>query len=78
MVKQRERSAQKAEKRTNNRWGAELIRLAMELSRTADRPKGRSMSMVYAVLNGKGKSAPVSRAIEEARARLRNQRRRVA
>jgi hypothetical protein len=49
--------------RTHKRYG-ELAKLAIELS-------GRSPSMVYAVLRGDVTSAPVSRAIREARRRLR-------
>ncbi len=49
--------------RIYNRYG-ELAKLAIELS-------GRSPSMVYAVLRGKVTSRPVSRAIAEARRRLR-------
>lgn len=49
--------------RSHNRYG-ELAKLAIELS-------GRSPSMVYAVLRGDVTSAPVSRAIREARRRLR-------
>ena len=72
MASLRERSARKrTKKRTNNRWGAELIRLAAELS-------GTSASMVYAVLNERAVSAPVSRAVDEARAQLARLRRRVA
>lgn len=72
MTGQRQGSARKkTQSRTNKRWGTEFVRLAMELS-------GTSASMVYAVLNGRAVSAPVSRAIDEARTRLRNQRRRVA
>ena len=58
-------------KRLNNRWGAEFIRRAAELS-------GTSASMVYRVLNGSAVSAPVSRAIAEARAQLARSKRRVA
>ncbi len=72
MSTQRERSARRRiPKRTNNRWGSEFIKLAAELS-------GTSASMVYAVLNKRAVSAPVSRGIEEARAQLRPVRRRVA
>jgi len=72
MVTQRERSARKrTKKRTNNRWGSEFIRLAAELA-------GTSASMVYAVLNERAVSAPVSRAIEEARVQMNAVRRRVA
>ena len=71
MVTVRKKPSPKQTKRTNNRWGSDLIRLAMKLSST-------SSSMVYAVLKGRAVSAPVSRAIEDARADLRNQRRRVA
>ena len=72
MVTQRQRSARKqARKRTNKRWGAEFIKLAMELS-------GTSASMVYAVLNGRAVSAPVSRAIDDARAQMARSRRKVA
>jgi hypothetical protein len=51
------------EGRTYNRYGG-LAKLAIELS-------GRSPSTVYAVLRGEVTSRPVSRAIAEARRRLR-------
>jgi hypothetical protein len=72
MVTQRERSARKrTKKRSYERRGSDLVRLAAELS-------GTSASMVYAVLNERAVSAPVSRAIEEARLQLERPRRRVA
>ena len=72
MLNQPNKSTRKRIKtRTNNRWGSKLVKLAAELS-------GTSASMVYAVLKERAVSAPVSRAIEEARAQLRPVRRRVA